>query len=363
MINVTKTFLPPFEEYTKQLKRAWDKAWITNNGELAHELEDKLQQYLGVNRLLYASNGTIVLQIALKALEITGEVITTPFSYVATTTAILWENCTPVFVDINNQNFCIDENKIEAAITEKTQAILATHVYGHPCNIRAIEKIAAKHKLKVIYDAAHAFGTEYNGESVFNFGDISACSFHATKVFHTGEGGCLVTKDAFLAEKMMLYRQFGHIGETYYSMGINAKNSEMHAAMGLCNLKYIDEILNKRKEKWLYYASLLAECDIQLLQINNDVKYNYAYFPVVFSAEEQLLDTVKNLNDEGIIPRRYFNPALNTLPYINYQSCPIAESISSRILCLPLYYDLETEDQDRIINVIINTKSITRKCA
>ncbi|RDC55822.1 DegT/DnrJ/EryC1/StrS family aminotransferase [Pedobacter chinensis] len=363
MINVTKTFLPPFEEYTTQLKRAWDKAWITNNGELAHELEELLKKYLNLDHLLYAANGTIVLQLALKALEITGEVITTPFSYVATTTALLWENCTPVFVDINDRNFCIDENKIEAAITPKTQAILATHVYGHPCNIAAIEKIASKHRLKVIYDAAHAFGTQYNGNSVFNYGDVSTCSFHATKVFHTGEGGCMVAKDPVIAEKLMLYRQFGHIGEDYYTMGINAKNSEMHAAMGLCNLKYIDDILLKRKQVWEHYAESLKNHDLQILEIDGNVSYNYAYFPVVFTCEEQLLEAVTDLNAKGIIPRRYFNPSLNKLPYVDYAPCPVAESIASRVLCLPLFYELATEDQDKIINSIVNTKSIAKKCA
>lgn len=354
MINVTKTFLPPFEEYTAQVKRAWDKAWITNNGELAHELEDKLKDYLHVDNLLFACNGTIVLQIALKALNITGEVITTPFSYVATTTAILWENCTPVFVDINDHNFCIDETKIEAAITEKTQAILATHVYGYPCNIEAIEKIAAKHNLRVIYDAAHAFGTSYKGESIFNYGDVSTCSFHATKVFHTGEGGCLVSKDPDLIQRMLLYRQFGHIGEVYYSMGINGKNSELHAAMGLSNLKYIDSILQNRKEVWLRYAEMLKDHPLQLLKVEDDVDYNYAYFPVVFPSEELLLEAIKDLREYDIAPRRYFHPAINTLKYVDYQPCPVAESIASRVLCLPLYYDLALEDQNKIIDILLH---------
>lgn len=363
MINVTKTFLPPFEEYTAQLKRAWDKAWITNNGMLAHELEDRLKEYLQVENLLFACNGTIVLQLALKALGITGEVITTPFSYVATTTVLLWENCTPVFVDINNRNFCIDEDKIEAAITDKTQAILATHVYGYPCNIAAIERIAARHHLIVIYDAAHAFGTTYQGRSIFNYGNVSTCSFHATKVFHTGEGGCMVTGDPELAQQLLLFRQFGHIGEDYYTMGINAKNSEMHAAMGLSNLKYIDEILASRKARWQHYAELLEGRSIQLLDIAGEEGYNYAYFPVVFATEVQLLETVTELNLQGIMPRRYFHPALNTLTYVDYQSCPVAESISKRVLCLPLYHDLAAADQDRIVNIILQQQLHYASCA
>jgi dTDP-4-amino-4,6-dideoxygalactose transaminase len=357
MINVTKTFLPPFEEYTAMLKKAWDKSWITNDGGLLQELERKLTEYLGVKNLLVCSNGTVVLQMALKALNITGEVITTPFSYVATTTAILWENCKPVFVDINSSNLCIDVTKIEAAITDKTQAILATHVYGYPCNIEAIEKIAAKNRLKVIYDGAQAFGTSYKNKSVFNFGDISTCSFHATKIFHTGEGGCIVTSDDKLNDQLQLYRSFGHRGDEYSTMGINAKNSELHAAMGLCNLKYIDEIVQKQKEHWLLYYSLLKNTKLQLLQIDDSTGYNYAYFPVVFPTEAELLKAVSMLNANHIFPRRYFYPSLNTLKYLSYQPCPISESIAHRVLCLPIYYDLTNQEMDLIISVMLSVQN------
>lgn len=359
MINVTKTFLPPFDEYTQMLKRAWDNAWITNNGELLQELELKLKEYLGVNHLLFASNGTIVLQMALKALGIMGEVITTPFSYVATTTALLWENCAPVFVDINPDNFCIDETLIEAAITSKTQAILATHVYGYPCNVAAIEQIALKYNLKVIYDAAHAFGTTYKGKSIFNYGDVSTCSFHATKVFHTGEGGCLVTGDAELAQKLFLFRSFGHIGEQYYSMGINGKNSEFHSAMGLCNLNYIDDILAKRKKRWLNYQLLLAGSGLQMLKLDEGVGYNYSYFPLVFNSENDLLKAFEDLKAVDIIPRRYFHPALNTLSYVNYQACPVAESIAARVICLPLYYDITDEIQKQVVDGLLTEPKVT----
>jgi dTDP-4-amino-4,6-dideoxygalactose transaminase len=353
MINVTKTFLPPFDEYVAMLKRAWDKTWITNNGELVQELEHRLKEKLEVNNLWFCNNGTIVLQMALKALNITGEVITTPFSYVATTTAILWENCTPVFVDIDEKNFCIDPNKIEGAITEKTQAILATHVYGYPCDVTAIEKIASKYNLKVIYDGAHAYGTEYGGRSLLSYGDISTCSFHATKLFHTGEGGCIIIKDDELAQKILLYRQFGHLGDDHYSIGINGKNSEFHAAMGLCNLNYIDDILKSRKEQWLYYESLLKECQLQLLLIEGDVHYNYSYFPVIFETEDELLKTNEALKTKGINSRRYFYPALNTLTYVKYQACPVAESIAKRVLCLPLFHDLNKDDQYEIAQIVL----------
>ncbi|HRE65257.1 MAG TPA: DegT/DnrJ/EryC1/StrS family aminotransferase, partial [Ferruginibacter sp.] len=293
MINVTKTFLPDFDTYCNTLKRAWDKAWITNNGELVQELEQKLKAYLGVKNLLFTNNGTVPLQMALKALNITKEVITTPFSYVATTNAILWEGCQPVFVDIDEKTFCIDAAKIEAAITPKTQAILATHVYGIPCDVEAIDAIAKKHNLKVIYDAAHAFGVIYKGKSLLSYGDISTCSFHATKLFHTVEGGCIIANDDALAHQLMLYRQFGHVYDDYYSVGINGKNSEFHAAMGLCVLPEIDKIINARKESCDLYDTLLH--NIQRPVLPQDVIYNYAYYPVIFKSEVELLNVMQLL--------------------------------------------------------------------
>jgi dTDP-4-amino-4,6-dideoxygalactose transaminase len=353
MINVTKTFLPPFDEYTAVLKRAWDKGWITNNGELVQELEAKLKEYLGVKHLIFCNNGTIALQIALKALNITGEVITTPFSYVATTGAILWESCKPVFVDIDEKSFCIDAFKIEASITDKTSAILATHVYGYPCDIKAIEEIGQKHNLKIIYDGAHAFGTKYNGRSVLSYGDVSTCSFHATKLFHTAEGGCIITNDNALAETLRLYHQFGHIGDEHFCMGINGKSSELHAAMGICNLNYIEAIMQRRKEQWLYYEQLFAGKQFALLQVSGNTQYNYSYFPVTFKNEIQLLETMEALKEKDIIPRRYFYPSLNTLSYINYQPAPISEQIASRILCIPLYHDLTKQEQVVIAEIIL----------
>ncbi|HLX53325.1 MAG TPA: DegT/DnrJ/EryC1/StrS family aminotransferase [Aquella sp.] len=353
MINVTKTFLPPFEEYSTMLKRAWNKVWITNNGELSLELERKLTYYLGVKNLKFCSNGTVVLQMAIKALNISKEVITTPFSYVATTNAILWENCKPIFVDINNENFCIDARKVEKAITPRTQAILATHVYGYPCEVDLLERIAKENNIKLIFDAAHAFGTTINNRSLLDYGDVSTCSFHATKLFHTGEGGCLITKDDILFAQLSLMSHFGHIGDEYFSVGINAKNSEFHAAMGLCNLKYIDEIIGRRKKQWKYYWTLLKDSDIQLLKVSPDIEYNHAYFPVIFRSEEILLKVVKRLNGINIFPRRYFYPALNQLPFINYQPCPVAEKIANSAICLPLFYDLESADQELISQVIL----------
>ena len=354
MINVTKTYLPPFEEYTAILKRAWDTGWITNNGELVQELEAKLKKYLGVQNLLFTCNGTVPLQMALKALNITKEVITTPFSYVATTNVILWEGCTPVFVDIDPLTFCIDASKIEAAITPGTQAILATHVYGLPCDVEAIDAIAKKHGLKVIYDGAHAFGCTYKGKSLLSYGDISTCSFHATKLFHTVEGGCVIANDDSVANQLMLYRQFGHVYDKYSSIGINAKNSEFHAAIGLCVLPNINKIIDDRKRVSVLYDNYLSP-KLQKLFLNSELTYNYSYYPVVFRNENQLLQMHQNLAEQRINTRRYFYPSLNQLSFIqnnSMSSCPYSEDISQRVLCLPLYFGLQKDVVEMIAKII-----------
>ncbi|MCL4149747.1 UNVERIFIED_CONTAM: hypothetical protein GTU68_025704, partial [Idotea baltica] len=248
MIPVSKPFLPPQEEYQKYLESIWSNVWLTNNGPLVQELENKLSEYLKVNNLLFTSNGTIALQLAIKAFGLTGEIITTPFSYVATTSTISWENCQPVYVDIDRATLGIDVNKIEDKITAKTSAILATHVYGYPSYIEDIAQLAKIKNLKLIYDGAHAFGCTYKNKSLLAYGDVSTCSFHATKVFHTIEGGCTIAKDPEIQNRIKLMRNFGHKGfEKFECIGINGKNSEFHAAMGLCNLKYVDEIINRRK--------------------------------------------------------------------------------------------------------------------
>lgn len=353
MINVTKSFLPPQEEYQKYLSAIWDKSWLTNHGPLVQELEIKLKEFLGVENLLYVSNGTIAIQIALKALELSGEIITTPFSYVATTTSVLWENCTPVFADIDNKSFCLDPDQIEKCITSATTAILATHVYGHSCDVKKIEKIAQKHNLKVIYDGAHAFAVRVAGKSIFDYGDVSTISFHATKLFHTIEGGAIITKDKKLAEKMFLYRSFGHIGDDYYSIGINGKNSEFHAAMGLCNLPYVAAIIDNRKTRVLYYKRLLESTQLTFPKVTVEQSLNYAYFPVVFENEEKLLKVRSALLENEISTRRYFYPSLNNLSYLTKKySCPVSENISKRVLCLPLYYDLDNNDIERICKIV-----------
>jgi dTDP-4-amino-4,6-dideoxygalactose transaminase len=353
MINVTKTYLPSFEDYCKQLKRAWDKGWITNNGELVQELEKKLKEQLGVKHLFFCNNGTIVLQMALKALNLKKEIITTPFSYVATTTAILWENCTPVFVDISDRDFNIDADKIEAAITKDTEAILATHVYGNPCDVEKIEAIAKKHNLKVIYDGAHAFAVNYKNKPLLGFGDVSTCSFHATKLFHTVEGGAIITNDDEVANKLMLYRQFGHVYDDYFSIGINGKNSEFHAAMGVTVLPLLDKIMQRRKLLSELYDRLLKELQLKYPVALPGTEYNYGYYPVVLKNEADLLKVKEALAAEQINTRRYFFPSLNELPYITKKyACPVSEDISRRVLCLPLYPDLEESSVEKICSVV-----------
>ncbi|MBX2931823.1 MAG: DegT/DnrJ/EryC1/StrS family aminotransferase [Chitinophagaceae bacterium] len=355
MIPVTKTFLPPIKEYNSWVQKAFDNNWLTNRGELVKELEEKLIAYLGIDWITITNNGTVPLQIALKLLGKGGEIITTPFSYVATTASIVWENCTPVFVDIHPEYLTIDETKIEAAITEKTTCILATHVFGNPCNIEAIEQIASKHKLKVIYDAAHCFGVNYNGQSIFNYGNVSTCSFHATKLFHTAEGGAMFTNDKELQHKLYYSHNFGHKTQLdFHGLGINAKISELQAAMGLSVLPYMQEILDSRKKVIETYDSILDFSKLQKLKIRENTKWNYSYYPIIFESEEKLLETQKKLNENNIFPRRYFYPSLNNLPYIDKQMMPISESIAKRILCLPLYVGLTVEEIENIISFLVN---------
>lgn len=354
MINVTKTFLPPFEEYTNLLKRAWDKAWITNNGELVQELETRLKHYLNMPHLLYCNNGTVVLQMALKALAISKEVITTPFSYVATTNTIIWENCQPVFVDIDPKTFCINPDLIESAITENTEAILATHVFGIPCDVEKIETIAKKHNLKVIYDGAHAFGSVLNEKAVLQYGDISTCSFHATKLFHTVEGGSIsANNDEALQRVLYLFRQFGHEYDDYFSVGVNAKSSEFHAAMGLAIFPYIDQLIAARKRIVEQYCSCLSGSRLRLMDVSSfKFQWNYAYFPVLFENETSLLQAKAELNKNAINARRYFYPSLNTLPFVQGSVCQVSEDISKRILCLPLYPELGKEEVCKISKIV-----------
>jgi dTDP-4-amino-4,6-dideoxygalactose transaminase len=353
LINVTKTFSPPLAEYVKYLEGIWERGHFTNHGPLVNELEEKLKEYFGVKYFYFVNNGTIAIQIAIKALGLKGEIITTPFSYVATTSSIVWENAIPVFADICPKTFTIDANEIEKVISEKTSAILATHVYGFPCEVEKINKIAQKHKLKVIYDAAHAFGVKIKDKSILNYGDISTLSFHATKLFHTIEGGGIATNDSDLAHTISYMRNFGHKGqEDFWGLGINGKSSEVHAAMGLCLLPRIADLIQARKERVTLYTKLLKDLNIVKWQLDEDVTWNNAYYPVIFETEKMLITVRNALNAIYIYPRRYFYPSLTQLNYVNKATTPISDDLSKRVLCLPLYYDLPKEDIRRISEVI-----------
>jgi dTDP-4-amino-4,6-dideoxygalactose transaminase len=358
MITVTKPFLPPIEEYETYLKQIWERNWLTNNGPLVNELELRLKEFLGADHLLYVTNGTIALQLAIRALELSGEIITTPFSYIATTSSIIWEGCTPVFSDIDPYSLNIDPSKIESCITPSTTAILTTHTYGNPCDIDAIQGIADKHGLKVIYDAAHCFGTRYKGKSIFLYGDISIASFHSTKLFHTIEGGAVFTSKPELLRKMVYMRNFGHNGPLDFAeVGINGKNSEFHAAMGLVNLKYVPSIIAKRKTVYEYYSFWMKFIHGSTIKINEHSEFNFAYFPLIFESEEALLKAVKIMEGHWIFPRRYFFPALNTLHFVKQKALCVCDEISKRVLCLPVYDTITREEVDFTCRLILRAQN------
>jgi dTDP-4-amino-4,6-dideoxygalactose transaminase len=351
-IYVTKAFLPPIEEYKKYIDIIYNNSQLTNQGPLLCELENKLKSYLGAGHVHFLTNGTLALQLALTALDIQeGEIITTPFSYVATCSSIVWGRCKPVFVDIEPYNFTLDASKIEEKITSDTKAIMAVHVFGYACDVEAIERIALKHNLKIIYDGAHAFGSVYKGKSLLTYGDISTLSFHATKLFHTIEGGACVIRDQKISDKLDLQKRFGHNGDDHLMLGINAKASEFQAAMGLCNWKYITGNIESRKKLCNLYDTLLDGVVIRP-RPQHDLTYNYAYYPVVFKTEQQLLNVFKVLSEEQIYCRRYFYPSLNTLNYVNGEACPVSEDICLRIACLPLYVELGEENVKKIVQLL-----------
>ncbi len=353
-IYVTQPSLAPLEEYAALLEQVWASGILTHNGPMVQRFEREMCQWLGLTHFTAVSNGTIAIQMAIKALELRGEIITTPFTWVATLSAIKWEGCTPVFCDIEADTFNIDPAKIEAAITDKTVAIMPVHVFGNPCDVDAIEGIARKHNLKVIYDAAHAVGSKYKDRSLLEFGDISATSLHATKLLNTAEGGGCITTDIELNKKLQRIRFFGHDeAKEIVEDGFNGKMTEVHAALGIANLKYGDEVLRDRKEKYFRYRNALLECQglgFQNLKLGEP---NYSYFPVLFDSEEHLLRAEAALNAIQVYPRRYFYPSVNTLERIvDASTMPISEDVSNRILCLPLYLDLSAKDVESIGDVV-----------
>lgn len=363
-IYVTQPVLPDLKEFMEYLEKIWASKILTNNGQFHQLLEKEMAEYLGVKHISLFSNATLALITAMQSLRITGEVITTPFSFVATTHALWWNGIKPVFCDIEDKFFNIDPQKIEAAITPKTTAILPVHVYGNPCNISAIQSIAETYGLKVIYDAAHAFGVKINGNSVLNHGDLSILSFHATKVFNTIEGGAIISPDEKTKKRIDYLKNFGFADEvTVVSPGINAKMNELQSAYGLLQLKSIDASIEKRKLIAIKYRELLRSIPgISVLEDVENIRHNYSYFPILIKKEfHQTRDDVyNNLKKHNIFSRRYFYPLISSFPAYRgldssqHSNLPIANSIANQVLCLPIYPDLELDEVTNIVNIIIN---------
>lgn len=353
MINVTKTYLPVLEKYQGYVKKIFESGWLTNSGQFTIELERKLADYLQVPYIILVSNGTLALQIAYRLLNLKDEVITTPFSFVATTSSLVWEKTDPVFADIDD-SLNISPKNILDKITPKTSAIVGVHVYGNPCDHESIEKIIKAKNIPIIYDAAHAFGVNYKGKSVAHYGDISVFSFHATKIFHTIEGGAIIVRNKEMYDKAKLLINFGIPDyDQITTLGINCKMNEFQAAMGLCLLDEINNIISSRKVIVDKYNDALKGIKKLHFPVSNPkATNNYAYYPVIFESEEILLRVKGELNHMDIYPRRYFYPSLEKLPYIKPQYVPVADSISTRVLCLPLYTDLEWKIQKGICEII-----------
>ena len=361
-VYVTQPFLPPLEEFIPYLEQIWESKILTNGGPFHEQLEQALCGYLGVEHIALFTNGTIALITALQALRITGEVITTPYSFVATSHSLLWNGIKPVFVDIDPTTLNLDPAKIEAAITPQTTAIMPVHCYGHPCDVEAIQKIADNYNLKVIYDAAHAFGVQDEGGSVLRHGDLSVLSFHATKVFNTFEGGAIVCPDAKTKVRIDQLKNFGHVGEvTVVAPGINGKMSEFNAALGLLQLKHIDKVLARRKEiDTAYRDNLKGVKGIRCLQDAGEKVANYSYFPILVEADYPIRrdDLYQKLKDNGIHPRRYFYPLISDfpmyrgLPSAHRDNLPVAAAAAQKVLCLPIYPALETAQIETITGLI-----------
>jgi dTDP-4-amino-4,6-dideoxygalactose transaminase len=354
-IYVTQPTLAPLADVTALLEGVWASGIMTHNGPLVRRFEKECVEHLGLRRMVAVSNGTIAIQMAIRAMDLSGEIITTPFTFVATINAILWERCTPVFVDIDPNTLNIDPEKIPAAITSKTVAILPVHVFGNPCEVERIQALANQYGLKVIYDAAHAVGVNYQNQSLLNCGDISATSFHATKMLNTAEGGACIASNESLHKKLQEIRFFGYNDDKeIVRNGLNGKLTEVHAAIGIANLAYLSRALDDRKKKYSQYKTLLADCPKLAFQKLNH-SGNYSYFPIIMPTEATVLYVVKHLQANGVVPRRYFYPSVNTYTSIvSYQPMPISEGIASRIICLPLYYNLSEGDVDCIGRLVLD---------
>lgn len=353
MINVTKTYLPNKEKYKQYVDEIYKNSWVTNNGAMVKKLEKRLEEFLGVKNLVLVANGTIALEIAYRTLGVKGFALTTPFSFVATTSSLITNGILPIFVDIDSNSLNMDPNKIEELITPHTEAIVPVHVFGNGCDVEKIDSIAKKHNLKIIYDAAHAFGVDYKGESILNYGDISTLSFHATKLFHTIEGGALVINNDDLVEEARYLINFGiENEESIPHLGTNAKMNEFEAAMGLCMLDEMEFVIEQRKKIFEYYEEELNGL-VKFQEKNKDTTNNFSYFPIILEDETRLKKVQNALTYEKIFPRRYFYPSLDTLDYIEpKQYAANSRDISKKILALPIFVELEKADQDKIIKIV-----------
>jgi dTDP-4-amino-4,6-dideoxygalactose transaminase len=353
MINVTKVHLPPIEDYVALLRRIWESGRVTNHGPLVQELESRLCGYLGVPHVIVVANGTLALHIALRACRVTGSIVTTPFSYVATTSAPAWEGIAPVFADID-ASLCIDPAQVEAVWREDTGGILATHVYGNACDVEALARIARAKGVPLIYDAAHAFGARLNGKALCAYGDVAVLSFHATKLFHTGEGGALVTHSAELAQRIQALRNLGQTSpESFEGVGTNAKLSELHAAMGLCMLPAVEQLIRQSQAAVASYDQALAGLGLVQPAWAAGLLRSYAYYPVLFKTTGDLLKVRDALQAENVFPRRDFYPSLSSLSYVQPgQATPYCDDVCARVLCLPLWAEIESEQIKRISEIV-----------
>ena len=355
MIPVNKPYLPDVSRYQKHIKQIYDNAWLTNNGPMVQELKVRLEEYLGVKHLLPVANGTLALQLAYKALDVTGEAVTTPFTFVATASSLKWEGIQPVFADIGSHSFNLCPDAAAKQITPATRALVPVHVYGNPCDVTGIDTLAQQHSIKVIYDAAHAFGVQYKGKSILNYGDAATLSFHATKVFHSVEGGAVIFKDEAAYDRAFRMINFGMDTATgqIVDQGINAKMSEMHAAMGLAVLDNIDSVIERRKALYNRYISNLSEV-VTIPHWRVGASQNGAYMPVIFQSAAECDNVFTGLKEQGIMARRYFSPALSQVVAFggNSETTPVANDLVTRVLCLPLYYDLSDAELDQVCNVV-----------
>lgn len=346
--------LPPLGEYVEILKGVWESGILTHNGPLVQQLEADLCRRLELRHFVAVTNGTLALQMAIKALRLKGEIITSPFTWIATVSAIQWQGCDPVFCDIDAETLNLDPYRLEALISEQTVAIMPVHVFGNPCDVEAIEAVARRHKLKVIYDGAHALGSTLGGRSLLEYGDITATSLHATKLLNTAEGGGLVTRDPEMHARLKRIRFFGHDeGKDIIDEGLNGKMTEIHAALGIVNLRYFEAVCADRKRKYAIYEEAFKATPGIRLQKLKFGQSNFSYFPIIFDSEARLLAAEKILADADIFPRRYFYPSVNTFTRIlRYQPAPVSEDVSRRILCLPLFFALPDETVYEIINLL-----------